>query len=281
MSESAVTRICSWSGPRSVSTALMYAFAQRADTRVVDEPLYARYLAATGADHPGRGAVLEAQSTDAGEVVREVILGPVDRPVLFVKNMAHHMVGVDRSFLARLTNLFLIRDPRDALISLAEKIPRPEMRDTGYRALHELFEHVTDRLGREPIVVDARDLRNRPRAVLSAVCERAGIGFDPAMLSWEAGPRPEDGVWAEHWYGAVHASTGFRPYEPKDEEVPDRLSGLLDACLALYGRMAEHAIRPGGEADDGPGAAADDRPPDGTADPDAATDDANEGRPTP
>lgn len=228
----------------------MYAFAQRPDTRVVDEPLYAHYLAATGADHPGRRAVLEAQSTSADEVVREVILGEVDRPVLFVKNMAHHMVGVDRAFLGELTNLFLIRHPRDLLTSLVETIPRPELRDTGYRAQYDLFEHVTDRLGRIPIVIDSRDLRDHPRAVLSRVCERAGIGFDPAMLAWEAGPIPEDGVWAEHWYDAVHASTGFRPYEPKEKAVPERLSGLLETCLDLYERMAEHAIRPDDAPDD-------------------------------
>lgn len=248
------TRLCSWSGPRSVSTALMYAFARREDTRVVDEPLYAHYLAATGVEHPGREDVLETQSASAEEVVREVILGEHGRPLLFVKNMAHHMVGVDPSFLAELENLFLIRRPRDVITSLVETIPEPTMRDTGYRAQLELFEHVTGDLGREPIVVDSRDLRNRPRAVLTELCRRAGIGFDPAMLSWEPGPIPEDGVWAEHWYDAVHASTGFRPYEPKEREVPERLSGLLEACREIYLRMAEHAIRPGEEAgpDDAP-----------------------------
>lgn len=238
------TRLCAWSGPRSLSTALMYSFAQRADTRVVDEPLYAHYLSLTGADHPGREAVLAAQSSSAEEVVREVILGACDRPVLFVKNMAHHALGVDRSFLAELVNLFLVRDPRDLIASLARTLPEPALRDTGYRELFELFEHVRDELGREPIVIDARELRNRPEAVLTAVCERAGIGFDPAMLSWEPGPIPEDGVWAEHWYDGVHASTGFRPYEPKGRSVPERLSGLLEECLSYYEPMAEDAIRP-------------------------------------
>ena len=37
-----------WSGPRNVSTALMYSFAQRSDTQVIDEPLYAHYLQHTG-----------------------------------------------------------------------------------------------------------------------------------------------------------------------------------------------------------------------------------------
>lgn len=243
-SSTAPTRLCAWSGPRSLSTALMYAFAQRRDTRVVDEPLYAHYLSVTGADHPGREAVLASQSASAEEVVRDAILGEVDRSVLFVKSMAHHMVGVDRSFLAELTNLFLVRDPRDLLRSLAETIPEPTMRDTGYRALLDLFEHVTGELGRDPIVVDARVLRNRPRDVLATVCERAGIAFDPAMLSWEPGPIREDGVWAEHWYEGVHASRGFRPYEPKGRSVPDRLCDLLEECLACYHAIAEHAIQP-------------------------------------
>ena len=45
--------VCLWSGPRNVSTALMYSFAQRPDTRVVDEPLYGHYLRVSGAEHPG------------------------------------------------------------------------------------------------------------------------------------------------------------------------------------------------------------------------------------
>lgn len=250
MSDGSVrTRLCAWSGPRSLSTALMYSFAQREDTRVVDEPLYGHYLSATGVDHPGREEVLAAQSTSAEEVVREVILGPSDRPVLFVKNMAHHMVGVDWRFLADLTNFFLIRDPRDLLASLSRTLPEPELRDTGYRDLHAIFAHVTGELGQPPVVVDSRELRNRPRAVLAELCRRVGLEFDPAMLSWEPGPIPEDGVWAEHWYDGVHASTGFRPYRPKDRDVPERLSGLLETCLDHYERMAAHAIRP--ESDGG------------------------------
>lgn len=41
-----------WSGPRCCSTALMYSFAQRTDTVVEDEPLYAAYLSLTGASRP-------------------------------------------------------------------------------------------------------------------------------------------------------------------------------------------------------------------------------------
>ncbi|MGB5624114.1 MAG: hypothetical protein WBM61_00170, partial [Woeseiaceae bacterium] len=68
-----------------------------------------------------------------------------------------------------------------------------------------------------------------------------GLEFDPGMLSWEPGPRPEDGVWAPHWYHAVHRSTGFAPYQPK-HAFPDPLVGLLKECQPWYDRLFEHAL---------------------------------------
>ena len=68
-------RIQLWSGPRNVSTALMYSFAQRPDTRVVDEPLYAHYLRVSGAEHPGKAEVLRSQEQDGEKVVRDVARG--------------------------------------------------------------------------------------------------------------------------------------------------------------------------------------------------------------
>ena len=127
-------RICLWSGPRNVSTALMYAFAQRSDTQVVDEPLYAHYLhtkyGANAAEsaHPGSAEVLASLSTDATTVVRDVILGPCDTPVLFMKQMAHHLIEIDLSFLQRTLNVFLIRDPKEMLPSLTRVIGVPDPR---------------------------------------------------------------------------------------------------------------------------------------------------------
>ena len=73
-----VTRIAMWSGPRNLSTALMRSFENRADCSVVDEPLYAAYLAATGLDHPGRDEVIASQPTDPDLVVRELTTGALD-----------------------------------------------------------------------------------------------------------------------------------------------------------------------------------------------------------
>jgi hypothetical protein len=230
-----------WSGPRNVSTALMYSFRQRSDTRVVDEPLYAHYLAATGADHPGAEEVLASMDRDGERVVREVILGPCERPVRFFKNMAHHLVGLDRGFLGEVRNVLLARDPREMLPSLARQIPSPTLRDTGLAEQVEILDIMLERAER-PVVLDARELLLDPPGVLRRACERLGLPFEEAMLSWPAGPKPEDGVWAKHWYDGVHVSTGFEPYRPKTGPFPERLKPLLDECLPLYERLRQHAI---------------------------------------
>ncbi len=240
-----VRRISIWSGPRNVSTALMYAFRERSDTVVFDEPLYGHYLRATGAAHPGRDDVLAAMDTDGARVVREVLLGGSEadaRPVRVYKNMAHHLRGLERSFLPRLTNAILTRDPVEMLPSLAQQIPYPRLADTGLVEQVELLE-VELAAGRDPVVIDARRLLEDPEGVLREACAALGLPFQAAMLTWEAGPKPEDGVWAPHWYANVHRSTGFEPYRGKDREAfPARLEPLLAQCRPLYARLSKHAI---------------------------------------
>lgn len=234
-------RIQLWSGPRNVSTALMYSFAQRADTRVVDEPLYAHYLRVSGAQHPGRDEVLRAQDSDGERVVRDVILGPCDRPVLFLKQMAHHLVELDRAFLRQTVNVLLVRDPLEMLPSLVNQIREPTLRDTAYAMQTELYDEL-HRIGQDPVVLDARQVLLDPRGVLSELCRRVGIAFDPAMLRWKPGARSEDGVWAPHWYQNVHLSTGFQPYHAKQAPLTRRLKPLLEQCRPHYERLAALAI---------------------------------------
>lgn len=234
-------RLNVWSGPRNVSTALMYAFAQRADTRVVDEPLYAHYLRVTGADHPGRDLVLASQENDGRAVVRDVILGPCDRPVVMFKQMAHHLVDLDREFLGRCTNVLLTREPAEMLTSLVENIPEPTLRDTGYGAQTEILAQLRE-LGQDPPVLVAHRILQDPRGVLTRLCNRLGIPFDEAMLAWQPGARPEDGIWAPFWYANVHRSSGFQPYKRKDTRVPARLASLLAECQAHYAELAASAL---------------------------------------
>jgi len=234
-------RLCLWSGPRNVSTALMYSFAQRADTRVVDEPLYAHYLRVSGAAHPGREVVLAGQDGDGERVVREVVLGPVDRPVHFQKHMAHHLLGLDRGFLDRTVNVLLVRDPRERIPSLVHQIPAPTLADTGLGVQTALYDELVAR-GQDPPVLDARLLLEDPPGVLRALCARVGIPFDPAMLSWPPGPRKEDGVWAPYWYHRLHESTGFARYVAKEEPVPEAQVPLWEEARPHYARLRARAI---------------------------------------
>ena len=235
-------RINLWSGPRNVSTALMYAFAQRDDTRVLDEPLYAHYLRIAHAEHPGKQEVIDAMIGDGARVVQEVILGPCDRPVLFMKQMAHHLIELDRGFLAQTTNILLIRDPQQMLPSLAQTLAKPTLRDTGLAMQSALYQQLLD-LGQQPVVLDAKQVLLNPRTVLTQLCEHLRIPFDQAMLDWQPGSRPEDGVWAKYWYQNVHKSTGFEPYREKNEPFPAQLLPLLEECKPHYAMLAQVAIQ--------------------------------------
>lgn len=239
-------RINLWSGPRNVSTALMYSFAQRNDTRVLDEPLYAHYLRVSDAEHPGMQEVIDAMINEGDRVVREVILGPCDRPVLFMKQMAHHLVEIDRSFLAQTTNILLIRDPQQMLPSLAQTLAKPILRDTGLAMQSALYQQLLD-LGQQPVVLDAKQVLLDPRAVLTQLCTHLGIPFAETMLQWPPGPRPEDGVWAKHWYQNVHKSTGFEIYREKNEPFPPELLPLLEECKPHYALLAQVAIQAKGK----------------------------------
>ncbi len=240
-------RICLWSGPRNVSTAVMYAFAQRSDTQVIDEPLYAHYLYtkygadATNSTHPGTPKVLASMSTDARVVIRDVILGPCDKSVLFMKQMAHHLIDIDLSFLQQTCNLFLIRDPREMLPSLAKIIGTPTLADTGLKTQHDLFLSLRA-AGQSPPILDAQLLLEDPCGVLRQLCERLDLAFEVAMLSWETGGIPADGVWAPYWYTNVHRSTGFAPYRPKSEPFPSALTEVLSECSQYYKVLRADAI---------------------------------------
>lgn len=238
-----VTRISLWSGPRNISTALMYSFRQRPDTTVVDEPLYAHYLRRSGVVHPGRDDVLADQDSDGENVVRDVILAEVPTPVLLVKNMGHHLRGLDWSFLSQLHNVILTRDPAEMLPSLIQQLPDPDLEGTGLPVQVELLD-ATLADDRQPLVVDSRLLLTDPRSVLTKLLEAVGLDFQEAMLSWPPGPVPEDGIWAPHWYDSVHRSTGFAEYRAKQEPVPTHIEPLLAQATPLYERLLAYAIRP-------------------------------------
>ncbi len=236
--------IAMWSGPRNISTAMMRAFENRPDTHVSDEPLYAHYLAASGIDHPGREAILASQSTDWRTVV-EALCGepPAGQDVWYQKHMTHHMLAVvGRRWMERVTNCFLIRDPHEVLASYVKRRADVTLEDLGFPQQVELFDHVCQRLGAPPPVLDAKDVLLDPERALGALCAAVDLPFSPAMLQWPTGPRDTDGVWAPHWYDAVYASSGFGPYRSRARDYPKGLGRIADRAAALYQRLWVHRL---------------------------------------
>ena len=237
-------RIAMWSGPRNISTAMMRSFGNRPDTTVVDEPFYAVYLQETGAHHPLRDEVLPSHPRDWRAVV-DGLMGPVPegRPVFYQKHMTHHMLpSIGREWIGQLRNAFLIRAPEDVLLSYAQVRGTPSPEEIGVPQQRELFEREADRLGHAPPVIDGADVLRDPGRVLSLACTALGIGFVPAMLSWPAGPRATDGVWAPAWYGAVEKSTGFSAPREGRVELSDALRRVADAVRADYERLAQFRL---------------------------------------
>jgi hypothetical protein len=236
------TRICLWSSPRNVSTALMYSFAQRADTCVFDEPLYPHFLRVTGAARPDREVTLATMDTDGNRVVREVILGEVDKPVAFFKLMPHFLVDLDWGFLDQCRHVLLTRDPAEILRSYTQVIAHPTMQDIGMDDMLELCGFL-EKKGKLDAVLDAEFVLQNPDGVLRELCRRLEIPFDENMLHWQAGAREEDGPWAKYWYHSVHASTGFRPWKKKNVQLPEHLTALYQACLPSYKVLRNKAIK--------------------------------------
>jgi hypothetical protein len=232
-------RIAMWSGPRNLSTAMMYAFAARGDCAVWDEPFYAAYLRATGLDHPMKDAVIAAGQADAAQVGASCLAPiPQEQSLFYQKHMTLHMIPeFDRGFMRGLTNVFLIRDPARVIASYAKKRESPTLADIGFVQQAELFDEVADWLGRAPLVIDSADIRANPSAALQGLCAALGITFTERMLHWPPGPKPFDGVWAPHWYNAVHASTGFDAPEGPLPDLPAPYQRLADQALVHYERL--------------------------------------------
>jgi len=235
-----------WSGPRNISTAMMRAWGNRADTFVCDEPLYAHYLNVTRKPHPGMEEVIAAGETD-WRTVTDWLTGdvPEGKRIFFQKHMAHHLLpSMERDWIGRLENVLLIREPKEMLTSLIKATPDAELEDTGLPQQLGLFAWLTERNGAAPAVIDARDVLENPREMLSLLCQRFGVDFSESMLSWPAGPRATDGVWAKYWYHEVEKSTGFRPYKAKNEEVPEHWRGMLAECERIYAELYAARLRP-------------------------------------
>ena len=223
---------------------MMRAWGNRPDTCVVDEPFYAYYLKATGKKHPGADEVIATGDTDWRKVV-ERLTGPIPegRRIFYQKQMTHHLSPeVDREWLVTVTNCFLIRDPREVIVSYIKKQGDPTLEDLGFVQQAEIFDWVCKRANAIPPVVDAKDVLENSERMLRLLCDAVGIEFSESMLSWPPGLRETDGVWAKYWYGEVAKSTSFEPYRPRRDEVPKHLLEIHMRCRECYERLYAYRL---------------------------------------
>jgi hypothetical protein len=234
-----MTNIAMWSGPRNISTAMMYAFGNRRDCTCWDEPFYAFALNHFGNDHPLRDEIIAGNDSDWDRLVARCVR-PAATPHFYQKHMTHHMpAGHDRGWILQLANAFLIRAPEKVLASYARKWSEVSLHAIGFVEQAEIFDMAAQKLGRAPPVVDGDDVLADPPRILRSLCDALGIAFDDAMLSWPKGPKPFDGVWAPHWYEAVWQSTGFAKPAAQAETpaLPAELARIADAARPYYERM--------------------------------------------
>ena len=186
--------------------------------------------------HPGREEILNSMECDGQKVIADQLMGTLDKPVLFAKQMTHHLLDLPKDFMLAGKNVLLIRHPAKVLMSYNKVIDNPTLDDIGIRQSSELFEYLTAHQT-HVYVADGDDILKDPATQLEKLCEACSIPFDPAMLQWPAGKRPEDGVWARYWYDRVHRSTGFEPYAEKDVVLPDELKGLAEEAMVYYRKL--------------------------------------------
>ena len=232
-------RIAMWSGPRNISTAMMYSFDNRNDTIAIDEPFYAHYLQKTAVDHPDSKLVIQAGETDWQIVANRISAGPTgEAKIYYQKHMAHHLFqDMHGDWMKSLTHCILIRDPREVLLSLSKKIDNIDARSTGIPQQVELLETLQSLTGQNPPIIDSRDILENPQGMLSSLCQSIDIPFDELMLSWKPGPRECDGIWAPHWYNAVWKSNGFTKYRARHGELSQELEEVYSECKGYYEKL--------------------------------------------
>jgi hypothetical protein len=240
-------KIATWSGPRNISTAMMRAWENRSDCVVSDEPLYAAWLAASDADHPGRERIIAAGQSDWRRVVAELIgPNPQGSPLWYQKHMCHHITqDMDLAWLADLDrHVFLIRQPDQVVASYIRARGTEDIsaEDVGLPRQLELFEWISKHQGYRPPVIDSSEFLAAPEAHLRALCQHLEIAFDPAMLSWPAGPRESDGIWAPYWYDSVWRSTGFEPAVSKPIRLAGQAARVAGQCQELYQALYAHRL---------------------------------------
>lgn len=235
-------RIAMWSGPRNLSTTMMRSFGARGDTVAIDEPFYAAYLKLTGLRHPMTDEIFAAHEANPERVIAH-LTGPAPggKQVFYQKHMVHHMVdGIPMDWLGQIEkHVVLVRHPARVVASYARKMETLSAEAMGFPQQEDLWRRLTQLRSSAPVVIDADRILEDPEGVLRRLCSAIGLSWDPAMLSWPPGARPEDGAWAPHWYDAVWRSTGFGDPPGPIPILTGEAARIAEGAQESYARLLE------------------------------------------
>ena len=232
-----------WSGPRNLSTALMRSFENRGDTKVWDEPLYAYYLNETKKDHPMFKEIIETYEININKLTKKIISKNKDEKIFYQKHMSHHILSqTPVNWITKGSNVFLIRDPKDVILSYIQKNTLNNSNDIGFPMQRKLFNLIKDK-GGNPIVINADDLSTSPRDLLIKLCSELKIKFSEKMLTWSKGKRDSDGIWEKVWYKNVQSSTNFEKLKKNNQVIPKVHESIYKECLDIYNELNLYKIK--------------------------------------
>ena len=139
-------------------------------------------------------------------------------------------------------NCLLVRHPCDVILSYSKKNEINDIQQLGYLQQIDIYKMLYQEIGTPPIIIDVQDLLQRPRKMLIELCRSLKIKFDEKMLSWPSGSRKTDGIWGEHWYKQVNASTSFKPYIKSNRIIPHKYEVLYNECMKSYDFLYQNRI---------------------------------------
>jgi hypothetical protein len=252
-----MSRIMLWSAPRCTSTLFEHAIRLLPGVHGLHEPFSCAFYLGEERSSPRYAGLPPLRGYRRQEISAQLTCNYPPAHSLFVKDMAYAIESDYRRLPREFLHTFLIRDPRQSIVSLyrlLQSAKAPQWSEfipleAGFRDLHALYAHVA-RDGAEPIVVDSADLLAKPAATLQAYCEAVGLTYDDRALSWDSSQASEQWqMWGTEWYESLMNSSGFTPSGGAGRidlsGLPAVVRESIDDALPLYDWLRERRLRSG------------------------------------
>lgn len=247
-------KIFMWTTCRCLSTVIERPFIENDNIKVIHEPFSNVFY--LGPEKTSNRYNYEEQYVEmtyektSNELQNMTHTGPI-----FIKDMAYNIKKQYNLINKGFVHTFLIRNPLKVAISLNKLITntsQPELQffeseEMSFEAIYYLHKYVTEELNQASIIIDADDVLNDPKKILSEYCKKVGINFNDNMLQWEYGKVPnESWLYWKGWHDDAINCTCFRKPTNCDKTIND-LPAEMQECvikqLPFYEKLFELRLR--------------------------------------